>query len=331
MLRFSQYLFVSKVKDKLGGDMMKKSFIAILSIVIAILLVSCSNQMGEKETKETTDQSQRLTDVETTAEMTTTDVTVTTEETITAEKETTTEEETTTAEEITTEGTTTESETVDKKAIEAEIQKLWKIESADKDISYSNMNFLFENGRILGGSKNLFKHEYTGCGVYTISEKGKLECTFYSLTFGTSSSCVYQVCFDDTGENMTLYCESCEGTSYFAGKEFDADYKLYFVLTNYPSESKSNDAKLKGDWASVNHEEMEYIFITYSNGFKFESYENGEHKTGTWKGYSGVLILTYSDGTVRTFDYEIDKSIMHLILSSGKEFYVELEKMVPCY
>lgn len=297
---------------------MKKLFITMLSIVIAILLVSCSNLTVEKETKETTEteeQSQNLTEIETMVETSTSVATETTEEvTTTAEKE-----------------TTTESEVIDVKAIEAEIQKLWIIESADKEISYSNMKFLFENGRILGGSEKQFKHEYTGCGVYTITDKGKLECTFYSLTFGTSSSCVYQISFDDTGEKMILYCESCDGLSYFAGREYDVDYKLTFVLTNYPSESKSNDARLKGDWVGSYNTEMEYIFFQYYDGFKFESMENGEHKTGTWKGYLGVLTLTYSDGTVRTLDYEIDKSVMHLILSSGKEFYVELEKMVPCY
>ena len=69
----------------------------------------------------------------------------------------------------------------------------------------------------------------------------------------------------------------------------------------------------------------------YNDGFGFVSFENGEEKRGTWKGYSGELTLTYKDGTVRTLKYELDKNCKYLILSSGNEFYVKLEKIVPCY
>lgn len=299
---------------------MKKLFITMLSIVIAILLVSCSSPISE------TDTTQKLTGTEMTAETTTAEETKITERVTDIAIETETTEEVTTTEEP-----GTESEKVDVAAIEVEIQKLWKIESTDKEISYSKVNFLFENGIILSGSENLFKHEFTRCGTYSISDFGELECTFFSLVYGTKSTCVYKISFDDTGESMTLYCESSDGLSYFAGREDDIDYTLTFKLTNYPSESKSHDARLKGDWATMKNQEITYLSLGYFNGFKFEARINGEMKRGTWTGYSGTLTLTFEDGSVATYTYELDSRVSVIRLLYGKEECCELDRMVPDY
>ncbi len=307
---------------------LKRIVIVLIALLLTIALVSCANK------GKTADTTKADVTTETTAGTSETSVTETIEfpeettaaTTETSESETTAEETTTSPQE-----STTESEKINVAEIEANVQNLWAIESADKNIRYSSMNFRFNNGIITGGSKNQFGHEYSKCGTYKITDDGKLLCTFYSIATGTVSSCVYVPGFDDTGESMTLYCESSDGLSYFAGREDDFDYTLTLKLTNYPSESKSHDARLKGDWATMKNQEITYLSLGYFNGFRFEARIKDEMKRGTWTGYSGQLTLTFEDGSVATYTYELDSMVSVIRLLYGKEECCELDRMVPDY
>ena len=312
---------------------MKKAFAIILSAAFLVMLFGCAGKKTEESTEPViTKETTSVSETAGIATETTESEKITTEETTTVEVTTVTEEVTTTEETTTTEEeTTTEEPVVDPKQIEQQLCRLWKVaKSDDPTMNCSASNFLFESGVIYGGSKDEFRHEFKSCGRYEIAENGEITCSFFSLATGVTSVAVFVPTFDDTGESMLMYCKEISGYSFFGGKENQSDYTLTFELTNYPSESKSNDAKLKGAWISNGASGVMMLNFSYDNNFKFEMRLGQEIITGTWKGYGGTVYLKYSDGTSVECKYQVDKNAQRLILIIDNIQY-NMVKNLPIY
>ncbi len=300
---------------------MRKVLALLLAIILVVSIFGCKSNKDSAVTTGSASES-----IESTESVTST-VKETTEET-TTEKDTKTEEVNTT-QESTTEKVT---EKIDVKEIDRSIQGLWKIVDVSPKTNYSTSNFLFSDGILLGGSSEEFKHEYKTIGRYTITEDGKIEIQMMSIVFGTVTKVVYTPAMSDTGEELKLYCENCEGISYFAGKEDESDYTITFARTNYPSESKSNDARLKGVWVDQKSGVMmsfDYATIN-SNTFSCSVTINDEKKTGTWRGYSGEIMIVFTDGSNETYKYVLNKNCTQLMVTIKDREY-QLTKLVPDY
>ncbi|MCR5458082.1 MAG: hypothetical protein K6F14_08395, partial [Clostridiales bacterium] len=167
---------------------MKKAFISILAVLMAVVLVSCSNQ-GKT--------------VDTTGVNETTETTVKTEETTITEATESTEETTVVTTESTTE--TTETTKAAEEEIQGECKGVWRAEKvtvspegSSKDMSYDVSEelisvFLDDNGIYIGSTDSI-KQQYSRYGDCTFNEdkSGKtVTISMFSLATGNSLKVTY--------------------------------------------------------------------------------------------------------------------------------------------